>query len=361
MDELNLYEVLGVAPDAGRDEIRAAYRGLARETHPDTGGDDAAFAAVALAWWTLSDASRRARYDAGVDEDQDEDLWGEDLAWDDQPRRPAPPPRPAPRPAPGPRPEDPGADGVGDPGPRGLPAPASGPVDPLTSGPVRLPTRARPTGMRDPLGAEFRRPVLACGGAVLLTVAVVIAVPSLAASEAAQTSFVTTLAFLTVFGAGLWLRATAHRAGFGTRALAAVLIWGSLAFQLFMAAGTVAFEHVPPGDVAVAGVSWLATAGLAVESGRRIRRTRARERLDRVAYRRLLLAHRWNHVLDLQQQHGAAHLERGTVRGRAAWLLVADGSGTVLVRAPANAVRSWVHVLREQGVDVLPVPAAAPV
>ncbi len=31
----NAYEILGVAPDAGRDEIKAAYRRLAAQYHPD--------------------------------------------------------------------------------------------------------------------------------------------------------------------------------------------------------------------------------------------------------------------------------------------------------------------------------------
>lgn len=34
------YDVLGVAPDAGADEIKRAYRQLARRYHPDISGDD---------------------------------------------------------------------------------------------------------------------------------------------------------------------------------------------------------------------------------------------------------------------------------------------------------------------------------
>ena len=34
------YQVLGVAPDAGADEIKRAYRQLARRYHPDISGDD---------------------------------------------------------------------------------------------------------------------------------------------------------------------------------------------------------------------------------------------------------------------------------------------------------------------------------
>lgn len=63
------YETLGVARDADQDEIKKAFRRLARETHPDANPDDPAaearFREVAQAYEVLSDPDRRARYDRG--------------------------------------------------------------------------------------------------------------------------------------------------------------------------------------------------------------------------------------------------------------------------------------------------------
>ncbi|MGH9089443.1 MAG: DnaJ domain-containing protein, partial [Acidimicrobiales bacterium] len=63
----DLYELLGVRPDAGDDDIKRAYRKKARELHPDAnGGDQAAeakFKEVSFAYEVLRDPDRRARYD----------------------------------------------------------------------------------------------------------------------------------------------------------------------------------------------------------------------------------------------------------------------------------------------------------
>lgn len=61
------YRVLGVGTEATQDELRAAYRAMARNNHPDaTGASDEshqAMAALNQAWHTLSDAERRKAYD----------------------------------------------------------------------------------------------------------------------------------------------------------------------------------------------------------------------------------------------------------------------------------------------------------
>ncbi|MGE5227381.1 MAG: molecular chaperone DnaJ [Planctomycetaceae bacterium] len=63
----DLYEVLGVRRDATDEEIKRAYRRLARELHPDVSSDPATeerFKEVAGAYEILSDPEKRARYDA---------------------------------------------------------------------------------------------------------------------------------------------------------------------------------------------------------------------------------------------------------------------------------------------------------
>jgi DnaJ-class molecular chaperone len=80
----DLYETLGVKKDADADQIRAAYRKLAKRHHPDLNpGNKAAeekFKVISAANEILSDPEKRARYDRG-----EIDATGAD----------APPPRPS--------------------------------------------------------------------------------------------------------------------------------------------------------------------------------------------------------------------------------------------------------------------------
>src|SRR3954462_4150523 len=67
------YEVLGVKRDASADDIRKAYRKLAKEFHPDLNPGkpeaEARFKSVSAAYDILSDPEKRARYDRGeIDE-----------------------------------------------------------------------------------------------------------------------------------------------------------------------------------------------------------------------------------------------------------------------------------------------------
>jgi molecular chaperone DnaJ len=63
------YEILGVARDATPDQIKKAYRRLARELHPDVAGEagEEKFKDVARAYEVLSNPEKRQQYDMGVD------------------------------------------------------------------------------------------------------------------------------------------------------------------------------------------------------------------------------------------------------------------------------------------------------
>jgi molecular chaperone DnaJ len=59
----NHYDILGVKKDASQEEIKKAFRRLARKHHPDAGGDEERFKEINQAYEVLSDAEKRAQYD----------------------------------------------------------------------------------------------------------------------------------------------------------------------------------------------------------------------------------------------------------------------------------------------------------
>lgn len=88
---MNAYELLGVTPRADLDAIKRAYRGLAKELHPDVnaGGEAASehFKEITAAYNLLADRKKRAEYDLtrmmrGAAR-PDAEPWQTDGAWVD--------------------------------------------------------------------------------------------------------------------------------------------------------------------------------------------------------------------------------------------------------------------------------------
>jgi len=61
--EKDYYKTLGVSESAADKEIKAAYRRLSKQHHPDSGGDEEKFKDVSAAWDVLGDPAKRKEYD----------------------------------------------------------------------------------------------------------------------------------------------------------------------------------------------------------------------------------------------------------------------------------------------------------
>ncbi|MBE6463849.1 MAG: J domain-containing protein [Eggerthellaceae bacterium] len=72
------YSILGVSRDADEKTIKKAFRKLAREHHPDAGGDEAKFKEINEAYEVLSDEKKRKLYDqyGTANENQIPGGWG---------------------------------------------------------------------------------------------------------------------------------------------------------------------------------------------------------------------------------------------------------------------------------------------
>src|ERR687883_1677757 len=67
-DQINYYEVLGVPREASQEEIRTAYRRLAKVRHPDhPSGSAQEFSLLQEAYAVLSDPNRRRLHDEALD------------------------------------------------------------------------------------------------------------------------------------------------------------------------------------------------------------------------------------------------------------------------------------------------------
>lgn len=82
------YEILGVSKDASPDEIKSAYRKLARQYHPDVSKEpkevaEEKFKEISEAYEVLSDANKRSMYDQYGHAGVNQQFSGGGFSWDD--------------------------------------------------------------------------------------------------------------------------------------------------------------------------------------------------------------------------------------------------------------------------------------
>ena len=59
----NYYDILGVSEDASNDQIKKAFKSIAKKEHPDRGGNEKVFKEANEAYDTLKDTKKRHEYD----------------------------------------------------------------------------------------------------------------------------------------------------------------------------------------------------------------------------------------------------------------------------------------------------------
>ena len=59
----NYYDILGVSEDASNDQIKKAFKDIAKKEHPDRGGNEAKFKEANEAYDTLKNSQKRHDYD----------------------------------------------------------------------------------------------------------------------------------------------------------------------------------------------------------------------------------------------------------------------------------------------------------